>query len=117
MPNDDDNDPTDSDGVAGFAIQMPGGLGEFLHRHARDHDRHHMEIESLEMRIHNFLDGLDVEQLLVLRRILNADRDSAPNNYFDGQIVAILRVVHHVNAEGKTQAELLAEAEAEVKGS
>jgi hypothetical protein len=113
--SDGGDDPCSPDG---FAVQLPAGLGSLLHQHAvRQHDRHHMEIESIEMRINNFLDSLDVEGLLVMRKILNADRDSGPNNYFDGMVVTILRVVHHVDADGRTQAELLAEAEERMKRS
>jgi hypothetical protein len=99
--SDGGDDPCSPDG---FAVQLPAGLGSLLHQHAvRQHDRHHMEIESIEM--------------LVMRKILNADRDSGPNNYFDGMVVTILRVVHHVDADGRTQAELLAEAEERMKRS
>jgi hypothetical protein len=56
-----------------------------------------MEIQSIEARLNLFLDGLDVEGLLCLRRILNCDRESPSNNYFAGRIDTLLRVVHHVD--------------------
>lgn len=119
MANDDDNTndnemPGGMPGGMGFAIPIGHMLERAVREHAESHDRHHMQVESIELRINNFLDGLDVEGLLVLRRILNADRDSASNNYFDGMCVTLLRVVHKVDTEGKTEAEILA-AEAERK--
>ncbi len=91
MADDDENNDNGGASQGGFGfIQLPGSIGQLLEHHA----------------------SLNVEQLLMLRKILNADRESVPNNYFDGMIVTLLRVVHHVDSDGRTVAEVLAAKDA-----
>lgn len=63
----------------------------------RQHDRGQQAAEMWTLRMLNFIDSLSVDQVIVLRRILNMDSDSAWNMYWDGQLAAILRLVHHVD--------------------
>lgn len=92
---DDNHDDHDHDReIHGFAIPLPAAFAESL---AGEHDRGRMQARVAETNIYHFLDRLDVEELLVLRRMLNCDQDSASNNYFDGQVVTLLRVVHQVD--------------------
>lgn len=110
MANNDNDDGLPED-LAGYAVRMPTEIVEALQaHHAAIHEREHMLVESLEQRMHNFLDNLDVEGLLILRKMLQGGPDLA--RHLDGQIVSILRVVHHVNSEGKSHAEVLAEGDA-----
>jgi hypothetical protein len=64
-------------------------------RHA--HDMHQMDAEQRASGVQRFLDGLDVESALALRDILNADQTSVTNQFFDGQVVGLLRYVHRVD--------------------
>ena len=61
------------------------------------HERHHMESEDRAASVDRLLDGLNVEQLIALRYLLNQDSKSAMNNYFDGQVITLLRRVHGVD--------------------
>ncbi len=89
--------------------------GEFLEMLASpdERDRRRMQGEELRQRVTNFLDTATAEQLLALRVILNMGRGDAAglsNEFFDGQIVTILRVVHQVNPDtGKSYADELLE--------
>jgi DNA-binding MltR family transcriptional regulator len=79
----------------GFAVPVP--LGALFEGLKNQHDREHMAHDAMSMRLNNFLDELSIEHLMTLRHILNQDQDSASNNFFDGQIYTLLRVVHHVD--------------------
>ncbi len=101
MPEDDHSehdDHGDHPHIHGFAA-LP--LGEMLGVARHEHDR--AQIRSAEMRatIFGFLDGLDVDQLRALRLILNmcGDSDRELSEFFDGQVVSIMRLVHHVNPD------------------
>jgi hypothetical protein len=73
------------------------------------HDRAHMNRDALINRIYAYLDRASKEDLLVLREMLVMDPKSWSNNYFEGQIVSILRLAHHVDPDtGLTEAETLA---------
>lgn len=87
-------DQTPDDDMPGFAVPVPAGLLAGLQE---QHDRCLMDRESRQLRLNRFLDSLDVDQLLALRDILNHDSTSAMNNYWDGQVAAILRLIHHVD--------------------
>lgn len=78
------------------AFISPGGLFEALKERAEHQAMHG---EQTIMQFNNFLDGLSVEQLVTLRRILNLEGMSATLNFLDGQIYAILRCVRHVNPD------------------
>jgi hypothetical protein len=55
---------------------------------------------QMAARIDNVLDGLDVEELMVLRIILGHGAEHLSlYSRIDGQIIALLRRVHHVDAE------------------
>lgn len=85
-----------SDSDEGFGFAIPAGLIAQIQK-AEEHAR--MMTDANEARIDAFLSGLDVEQLLALRTLLNAGemKKTAEANYFDGQCVAILRYVHKVD--------------------
>lgn len=82
----------------GFAFPLPPQIGEALQR---QHDSMHMVAEALEVRIERFLSGLDVDGLLAMRTILCTGDMAKSNsaNFFDGQIVAILRYVKGVDPD------------------
>jgi hypothetical protein len=82
----------------GFAFQLPGFLVDAMTGADQEHHlRRQMHAQVAENEVMHFLDSLGVDQLLALRRILCIDNDSTSNNYFDGQIVSLLRVVHKVD--------------------
>lgn len=91
----DDNEHGHDHGVHGFGFPLPPGLADVI---TGQRDRQVMGAQVAETEVQHFLDGLDVGQLLALRRILCMDNDSSTNNYFDGQVVTLLRVVHKVDA-------------------
>lgn len=93
MPDDDQHDH-EHHHARGFAVPLPSGMIEAI---AASHDRHHMSAHDAANRNAAFLDSLNVEQLVALRGILCADNESASNNFFDGQVYSILRVVHRVD--------------------
>lgn len=82
----------------GFGIPLPAGLVEALNRH---HDHAQMTAEALAARVDTFLSGLDVDGLMALRTMLNTGdmTKSITANFFDGQLVAILRYVKGVDPE------------------
>jgi hypothetical protein len=122
MPN-DNNDANGEPEREGFAIPIQallGGLGEAAAEARAAHDRIHMEAESAFQRISNFLDGLNVEQLMALRHILTVRKGMAfvSNRHLDGQVVALLRAVHHVDPDtGLRPDEALGKAVVEEKQS
>ncbi len=64
------------------------------------HDDHReMHRDALEQQIYDFIDGLSAKQASTLRRVLNMDQKSVMNQYYDGQLVGLLRYVHHVDPE------------------
>jgi hypothetical protein len=77
--------------VHAFAIPVPESI-------RRERDRERMEAEERLASVDRFLDSLNVEQLMALRYVLNQDKASAMNNYFDGQVVTLMRRVHGVDA-------------------
>lgn len=81
-------------GPEGMGITIP--IGAMM---AQAHDRAHLEAVSMIQRIYAFLDSLNVEQLLCLKKILQADGKSYMNNYFEGQVVTLLRMVHNVDPD------------------
>jgi hypothetical protein len=92
MPSSDDDD------------QLPMGLfagpiSELLETQQKAHDRRHMALDVVMTEVYNFLDGLNVTQLLAMRRILNLGDggECVNNNYIDGQVITLLRRVHNVN--------------------
>ena len=82
----------DDDERPGFAFPLPMALLA-----AMSGDRHRMAHETAENDVFHLLDALTVEQLITLRRILNSAQESPSNNYVDGQVVSLLRVVHRVH--------------------
>jgi hypothetical protein len=99
--NDDQNDDREPH-LHGFAMRVPEGL---IRAMEHEHDRAHMEVESFQQRIFSFFDSLNVEQLMTMRTILNADAKSWANNYFEGQVVTILRLIHGVDPDTGLTAE------------
>lgn len=94
--SDDEHDHSDHDHVhGGFFAELP--LSDLLSSAVHAHDREHMSHEYTEVMVSNFLDNLSVQQLLALRAILNSDKESTMNCFFDGAVVTILRCVHHVD--------------------
>ncbi len=79
-----------------------------------EHQRQCLDTEARTNRMNRLLDSLSVEGLLALRDILHYDPSSPGNNYWDGQIVAILRLVHGVDPEtgltAQEQLELIQQA-------
>lgn len=68
--------------------------------HQHDHEQMHMTELATNQRIANFLDSADIETLFVLRLILAQAQDRmAVYTRLDGQIVALLRAVHHVDPD------------------
>lgn len=82
----------DAPGGFGFAIPVPPEMAEAL---GRMHDRAHMHAEARTQAIYSLLDRLPPDDLLTLRDILRAPRSA--RNRIDGQVVSIMRVVHHVD--------------------
>lgn len=83
-------------GFEGFGIPLPAELVDVLRRTT---DRAHMTAEAMAARVDSFIAGLDVDGLMALRSILNTGdmTKSLSANFWDGQIVSILRHVHHVD--------------------
>lgn len=86
------------DPFGAFGIPLPPELLESFRKH---NDRAHMTAEAMVTRVDTFLSGLDVDGLLALRTMFNTGdlNRSVMANFFDGQLVAILRYVHHVDPE------------------
>lgn len=73
---------------------VPAGMAEAL-QHASE--MHAMAVDAQTSRVYRLLDTLDPDGLLALRTILNQDQTSTSNQYWDGQIASILRVIHRVH--------------------
>lgn len=87
-----------TDENSGAAFELPPELAKALAEHVQArHDQLEMRVELSRSRVVGFLEGLDVEQLLVLRKILNMDPESVMNNFNDGIIFGLLRWKHHVH--------------------
>lgn len=85
----------------GIPLPVPHELVELLQKH---HDVSHMTAEATEARVEAFISGLDVDGLMALRTILNQGDmvKSLSANFWDGQLISILRYVKHVDpATGK----------------
>lgn len=83
-------------------------LGAFFSEAAKAHDRAHMAAEDIRASLFRFLGSQGVEELMMLRRILNLDAESATNNYFDGLTSGFLYCKHGVNPDtGKSMEEAL----------
>lgn len=82
----------------GFGIPVPPELAAVLQQ---AHDRISIAADAEAARIDRFLTGLDVDGLLALRRILNTGdmRKTASANFWDGQIVAIMKFVRGVDPD------------------
>lgn len=81
-----------------FGIPIPPEVVQALRK---GHDQAHMAAEATAARVDAFLTGLDVDGLLAMRSILNTGdmNKSLSANYWDGQLVALLRYVHHVDPD------------------
>jgi hypothetical protein len=77
-------------------MPIPPEIGELL---SKLHDRAHMTAEAEAARVDNFLANLDVDGLLALRAILNTGdmKASASANFWDGQLVSILKFIRKVD--------------------
>lgn len=86
------------DPFGAFGIPLPPELMEAFRK---QHDQAHMTAEAMSARVDTFLAGLDVDGMLALRTMFNTGdlNKSVMANFFDGQLVAMLRYVHHVNPE------------------
>lgn len=111
-----ENSNEEQDGPRAFGFAVPASA-VFEHMHAHQ-DHHDMENATMAQRINALFDSLDVEQLVTLRRMFAMDGRSGMNNYFEGQIVTMLRRVHNVDPEsGLTMEEALALADAQRKAT
>lgn len=90
----DDNDPFGF----GIPLPLPAELEQFLRA---AHDRQHMETDATKAKIDRFLTELDADALVALRTILCMGelKKSAMANWWDGQCVALLKYVHHVDPD------------------
>lgn len=95
----------------GFAFAVPAHIAEAIQQDHRDyHDRVNMAADDRENRVFDFLNGLDVEQLMTLRMISNIDRDASFMQYIDGLAVGWLIHKHQVNPiTGKSVEQALAD--------
>lgn len=82
----------------GVPFPLPAELVDILRKQT---DRVHMTAEAMAAQVDGFLAGLDVEGLMSLRIILNTGdmNKSISANFFDGQVLALLKYVHHVDPE------------------
>lgn len=90
----DDEESQDHNHIPLVGISLSDLLGQ---QHAEHVEHHRMAAEFTQLNFTNFIDGLSIDQLLALRRMLCSDNDSVSNNFFDGQIFSILRLVHKVD--------------------
>lgn len=90
------SDSDDSGAFGPFGLPLPA---ELVQRIQNQHEQMHMSAEAEAARVERFIASLDVDSLLALRHILNTGdmRDSKSANFIDGQLVAILRHVKHVD--------------------
>lgn len=90
--------PDDEPFAFGLPLPIPPELAEVL---AKRHDMNHMAVEATTARVEAFLSGLDVDGLMAMRTILNQGdmTKSLTANFFDGQLVSILKYVKHVDPE------------------
>lgn len=94
---------SDESPFEGFGIPLPLPA-ELIETLRKQHDQAHMAADAEVARIDRFISGLDVDGLLALRVILNTGdmSKSVSANFFDGQLVSILKYVHGVDpASGK----------------
>jgi hypothetical protein len=90
----------ESAGPEGFAFGVPISIPrEIAHAIASQHERQHMRQDAAIMEMQNFLESLNPSQLWTLRKMLCMDGDSASNQFYDGQIYQIMRLVHHVDPD------------------
>lgn len=92
MSDDDERDPE----IRAFGLPVPKELVQAL---VNDHQQAHMRQDAALMAIQHFFDSLSVEQLMVLRRIRAAVLIGAQNQFMDGQVYQILRLVHGVDPD------------------
>jgi hypothetical protein len=90
------DDDEQRSGFGAFGIPLPAEIASAI---VSQHERSHMRQEMAIMEVQNFLESLSVPQLLTLRRILCADNECAPNQFYDGQIYQIMRLMHHVDPD------------------
>jgi hypothetical protein len=81
-----------------FGLPLPPELGELL---KRQHDRAHIAADANQARIDRFLTALDVDGLMAMRTILCMGdmAKSLSANFWDGQVVSLLRYVHKVDPD------------------
>ena len=91
------DDPSHDHSGEGFQSVSIGALFGGPSPHQRE--RAKMQAQSFTERIYGFIEGLDIEQLLMLRAILGLDGKSTSNNYFEGMVVSTLRLHHHADAD------------------
>lgn len=91
------NDPTHDHSGEDFQGVTIGAL--FGGPSPRQREREKMQAQSMAERVYIFIEGLDVDQLMVLRFMLAMDGKSATNNYFEGMVVSTLRLMHRADAE------------------
>jgi hypothetical protein len=111
-----DETPDDDQRGRGFSFELPLP-GDLVRAVVEHRDRAEMTATDKRVRVEAFLDGLDVDQLLALRFILNCcggeEGAFAMNQYFDGMVYTLLRRVHGVNPDtGRDAAADLLEQEA-----
>lgn len=87
------DDDTNDDHAMGFTVPRDL-LASLMGEHE---DQHRMVAQTVETEVFHFIDSLTVPQLLALRRVLNGGPPSHTNNYIDGQVVTVLRLVHRVD--------------------
>ena len=98
-------DDNDEPRAFGFAIPIPDGIRE-------ERDRRNMAAEERSRAVDRFFDGLNVEQLMILRTIFNQSDAATMNQYFDGRVYELLRRVHGVDPDtGLSPIEALERAE------
>lgn len=94
-----------------FESVPPAIIAGLLGERQEAHDRRVMRARDNTTRIHEFLDGLSVDQLLALRIILNQSGPEETNQFFDGMVVSLLRLIHKVDPEsGEDPAKKLLES-------
>ncbi len=92
----------------GIAIPV-GDLRREIEDH---HDRCDLEAMSLQARTWALFDSLDRENLYTLRQLFGLDNESSMANYFEGQLVSMLRAMGVDPATGLTMEEALKQRQA-----
>jgi hypothetical protein len=85
---------SDDDDDTFGGLPLPPGLVRHV---LEQHDREHMRADETRMKLYGLLDGLDKDQLMTLRHILNMSPVGI--NYVDGQVAAQLRLIHKADPD------------------